>query len=71
MSSVLLLTISLVRESVFQTVGKMKTALVTNYSTELNFISFCFEVQAVQVQVQVQVDFLGFSMFQVVCYEVY
>ena len=69
MSSVLLLTIPLVRESVFQTVGKMKTALVTNYSTELNFISFCFEVQAVQVQVQV--DFLGFSMFQVVCYEVY
>ena len=69
MSSVLLLTISLVRESVFQTVGKMKTALVTNYSTELNFISFCFEVQAVQVQVQA--DFLGFSMFQVVCYEVY
>ena len=67
MSSVLLLTISLVRESVFQTVGKMKTALVTNYSTELNFISFCFEVQAVQVQV----DFLGFSMFQVVFYEVY
>ena len=67
MSSVLLLTISLVRESVFQTVGKMKTALVTNNSTELNFISFCFEVQAVQVQV----DFLGFSMFQAVCYEVY
>ena len=67
MSSVLLLTISLIRESVFQTVGKIKTALVTNYSTELNFISFCFEVQAVQVQV----DFLGFSMFQVVCYEVY
>ena len=67
MSSVLLLTISLIRESVFQTVGKIKTALVTNYSTELNFISFCFEVQAVQVQI----DFLGFSMFQVVCYEVY
>ena len=67
MSSVLLLTISLVRASVFQTVGKIKTALVTNYSTELNIISFCFEVQAVQVQV----DFLGFSMFQVVCYEVY
>ena len=67
MSPVLLLTISLIRESVFQTVGKIKTALVTNYSTELNFISFCFEVQAVQVQV----DFLGFSMFQVVCYEVY
>ena len=67
MSSVLLLTISLIRESVFQTVGKIRTALVTNYSTELNFISFCFEVQAVQVQV----DFLGFSMFQVVCYEVY
>ena len=67
MSSVLLLSISLIRESVFQTVGKIKTALVTNYSTELNFISFCFEVQAVQVQV----DFLGFSMFQVVCYEVY
>ena len=67
MSSVLLLTISLIRESVFQTVGKIKTVLVTNYSPELNFISFCFEVQAVQVQV----DFLGFSMFQVVCYEVY
>ena len=32
-----------------------------------NFVFFCFEVQAVQVQV----DFLGFLMFQVVFYEVY
>ena len=35
-----------------------------------NFVFFCFEVQAVQA-VQVQVDFLGFLMFQVVFYEVY
>ena len=32
-----------------------------------NFVFFCFEVQAVQVQF----DFLGFLMFQVVFYEVY
>ena len=55
----------------FQTVGKMKMAfnIIENelFNIIYNFVFFCFEVQAVQVQV----DFLGFLMFQVVFYEVY
>ena len=66
-----MLTISLVLGSVFQTVGKMKMAfnIIENelFNIIYNFVFFCFEVQAVQVQV----DFLGFLMFQVVFYEVY